>query len=140
MSQTPLNNPFFPCSSQNVVAAMIPFIQSLFIVFLLCFVFSLQGLIRLLFWVFSQTAEQDRHFTETNMKIDTEVAGLKTMLESHKLDTIKYLAGEKWPFENKKNNCLQLCGFFLRKCVKSALGGVQIYYIWMRGRIVENCL
>lgn len=27
------------------------------------------------------------------MKIDTEVAGLKTMLESHKLDTIKYLAG-----------------------------------------------
>lgn len=81
---------------------MIPFIQSLFIVFLLCFVFSLQGLIRLLFWVFSQTAEQDRHFTETNMKIDTEVAGLKTMLESHKLDTIKYLAGEKWPFENKK--------------------------------------
>uniref|UniRef100_A0A3B3IBW5 Mitochondrial calcium uniporter regulator 1 n=1 Tax=Oryzias latipes TaxID=8090 RepID=A0A3B3IBW5_ORYLA len=39
------------------------------------------------------TAEQDRHFTETNMKIDTEVAGLKTMLESHKLDTIKYLAG-----------------------------------------------
>uniref|UniRef100_H2LL45 Mitochondrial calcium uniporter regulator 1 n=1 Tax=Oryzias latipes TaxID=8090 RepID=H2LL45_ORYLA len=73
--------------------------------------------------------EQDRHFTETNMKIDTEVAGLKTMLESHKLDTIKYLAGEKWPFENKKNNCLQLCGFFLRKCVKSALGGVQIYYI-----------
>lgn len=29
------------------------------------------------------------------MKIDTEVAGLKTMLESHKLDTIKYLAG-RW--------------------------------------------
>uniref|UniRef100_A0A8C7XCU5 Mitochondrial calcium uniporter regulator 1 n=1 Tax=Oryzias sinensis TaxID=183150 RepID=A0A8C7XCU5_9TELE len=85
------------------------------------------GLIRLLFWVFSQTAEQDRHFTETNMKIDTEVAGLKTMLESHKLDTIKYLAGEQWPFENKKkNNRLQLC-FFLRKCVKAALGGVLIY-------------
>lgn len=40
-----------------------------------------------------QTAEQDRHLTQTNMKIDTEVAGLKTMLESHKLDTIKYLAG-----------------------------------------------
>ncbi|KAG7488798.1 hypothetical protein MATL_G00038270 [Megalops atlanticus] len=38
-------------------------------------------------------AEQDRHMTQTNMKIDTEVAGLKTMLESHKLDTIKYLAG-----------------------------------------------
>lgn len=42
---------------------------------------------------FLQTAEQDRHLTQTNMKIDTEVAGLKTMLESHKLDTIKYLAG-----------------------------------------------
>lgn len=40
-----------------------------------------------------QTAEQDRHLTQTKMKIDTEVAGLKTMLESHKLDTIKYLAG-----------------------------------------------
>uniref|UniRef100_A0A8C6ML92 Mitochondrial calcium uniporter regulator 1 n=1 Tax=Nothobranchius furzeri TaxID=105023 RepID=A0A8C6ML92_NOTFU len=39
------------------------------------------------------TAEQDRHLTHTNMKIDTEVAGLKTMLEAHKLDTIKYLAG-----------------------------------------------
>lgn len=43
-----------------------------------------------------QTAEQDRHLTQTNMKIDTEVAGLKTMLESHKLDTIKYLAGRAW--------------------------------------------
>ncbi|TNN65115.1 Mitochondrial calcium uniporter regulator 1 [Liparis tanakae] len=39
------------------------------------------------------TAEQDRHLSQTNMKIDTELAGLKTMLESHKLDTIKYLAG-----------------------------------------------
>ncbi|MGH0120814.1 UNVERIFIED_CONTAM: hypothetical protein FKN15_065150 [Acipenser sinensis] len=38
-------------------------------------------------------AHQDRAVTQTNRKIDTEVAGLKTMLESHKLDTIKYLAG-----------------------------------------------
>ncbi|KAJ8277056.1 hypothetical protein GJAV_G00070980 [Gymnothorax javanicus] len=38
-------------------------------------------------------AEHERHLTQTNMKIDTEMAGLKTMLESHKLDTIKYLAG-----------------------------------------------
>lgn len=38
-------------------------------------------------------ARQDREVTQTNRKIDTEVAGLKTMLESHKLDTIKYLAG-----------------------------------------------
>jgi len=50
-----------------------------------CFVFL---------FIHFQTAEQDRHLTQTNMKIDTEVAGLKTMLESHKLDTIKYLAGE----------------------------------------------
>ncbi|XP_023663271.1 mitochondrial calcium uniporter regulator 1 isoform X3 [Paramormyrops kingsleyae] len=38
-------------------------------------------------------SEQDRQITQTNMKIDTEVAGLKTLLESHKLDTVKYLAG-----------------------------------------------
>nr|XP_046226930.1 mitochondrial calcium uniporter regulator 1 isoform X1 [Scatophagus argus] len=43
--------------------------------------------------IMEMTAEQDRHLTQVNMKIDTEVAGLKTMLESHKLDTIKYLAG-----------------------------------------------
>lgn len=47
-------------------------------------------------YIFSlcQLAEQDRHVTQSNVKIDTEVAGLKTMLESHKLDSIKYLAGE----------------------------------------------
>ncbi|KAG7330000.1 hypothetical protein KOW79_006222 [Hemibagrus wyckioides] len=38
-------------------------------------------------------ADQDRLVTQSNMKIDTEVAGLKTLLESHKLDSIKYLAG-----------------------------------------------
>uniref|UniRef100_A0A8D0GYA5 Mitochondrial calcium uniporter regulator 1 n=1 Tax=Sphenodon punctatus TaxID=8508 RepID=A0A8D0GYA5_SPHPU len=38
-------------------------------------------------------SQQDRSLTQTDRKIDTEVAGLKTMLESHKLDTIKYLAG-----------------------------------------------
>ncbi|XP_059965632.1 mitochondrial calcium uniporter regulator 1 isoform X2 [Mesoplodon densirostris] len=38
-------------------------------------------------------AQQDRDITQTDRKIDTEVAGLKTMLESHKLDNIKYLAG-----------------------------------------------
>ncbi|CAJ1081868.1 mitochondrial calcium uniporter regulator 1 [Xyrichtys novacula] len=43
--------------------------------------------------IMEMTAEQERYLTQTNMKIDTEVAGLKTMLESHKLDTIKYLAG-----------------------------------------------
>ncbi|XP_046880337.1 mitochondrial calcium uniporter regulator 1 [Hypomesus transpacificus] len=43
--------------------------------------------------IMEMNAEQDRHLTQSNMKIDTEVAGLKTMLVSHKLDTIKYLAG-----------------------------------------------
>ncbi|XP_010884127.2 mitochondrial calcium uniporter regulator 1 isoform X1 [Esox lucius] len=43
--------------------------------------------------IMEMNAEQDRHLTQNNMKIDTEVAGLKTMLESHKLDSIKYLAG-----------------------------------------------
>ncbi|XP_036590873.1 mitochondrial calcium uniporter regulator 1 isoform X2 [Trichosurus vulpecula] len=38
-------------------------------------------------------AQQLRALTQTDRKIDTEVAGLKTMLESHKLDNIKYLAG-----------------------------------------------
>ncbi|XP_015282666.1 PREDICTED: mitochondrial calcium uniporter regulator 1 [Gekko japonicus] len=38
-------------------------------------------------------AQQDRALTNADRKIDTEVAGLKTMLESHKLDNIKYLAG-----------------------------------------------
>jgi len=39
-------------------------------------------------------AQQDRAVTQTDRKIDTEVTGLKTMLESHKLDNIKYLAGK----------------------------------------------
>uniref|UniRef100_A0A2K6U564 Mitochondrial calcium uniporter regulator 1 n=1 Tax=Saimiri boliviensis boliviensis TaxID=39432 RepID=A0A2K6U564_SAIBB len=38
-------------------------------------------------------AQQDWALTQTDRKIETEVAGLKTMLESHKLDNIKYLAG-----------------------------------------------
>ncbi|NXX79916.1 MCUR1 regulator, partial [Urocolius indicus] len=38
-------------------------------------------------------AQQDRALTQTDRKIDTEVSDLKTMLESHKLDNIKYLAG-----------------------------------------------
>ncbi|XP_005995264.1 mitochondrial calcium uniporter regulator 1 isoform X3 [Latimeria chalumnae] len=38
-------------------------------------------------------AQQDRAVTQIRRKKDMEVAGLKTMLESHKLDTIKYLAG-----------------------------------------------
>uniref|UniRef100_A0A8D1CAD2 Mitochondrial calcium uniporter regulator 1 n=1 Tax=Sus scrofa TaxID=9823 RepID=A0A8D1CAD2_PIG len=52
-------------------------------------------------------AQQDRAITQTDRKIDTEVAGLKTMLESHKLDNIKYLAGKPFcilslkPAENK---------------------------------------
>ncbi|NWJ02665.1 MCUR1 regulator, partial [Crypturellus undulatus] len=45
------------------------------------------------FTYFDTHAQQDRALTQTDRKIDTEVAGLKTMLESHKLDNIKYLAG-----------------------------------------------
>lgn len=58
----------------------------------------------------SQHSEQDRHVTQTNMKIDTEVAGLKTMLEAHKLDTIKYLAGKniKITYLQFKNNFKKL--------------------------------
>ncbi|XP_078097330.1 mitochondrial calcium uniporter regulator 1 isoform X2 [Mustelus asterias] len=37
-------------------------------------------------------SQQNQAVTQINRKIDTEVAGLKTLLESHKLDTIKYLA------------------------------------------------
>ncbi|KAG2458328.1 MCUR1 regulator, partial [Polypterus senegalus] len=59
-------------------------------------------------------AEQDKAVTQTIRKIDTEVAGLKTMLESHKLDTIKYLAVfpdvddklqhiDSFPFSKKDN-------------------------------------
>lgn len=43
--------------------------------------------------IMEMTAEHESYLTQTNMKIDTEMAGLKTMLESHKLDTFKYLAG-----------------------------------------------
>ncbi|KAJ6664518.1 hypothetical protein lerEdw1_007175, partial [Lerista edwardsae] len=44
-------------------------------------------------------AHQDRALTQTDRKIDTEVAGLKTMLESHKLDNIKYLAGKAFQLD-----------------------------------------
>lgn len=47
------------------------------------------------------------------MKIDTEVAGLKTMLESHKLDTIKYLAGRTW------QSCIVVMNDFLMSVVRS---------------------
>ncbi|KAM9667034.1 ran-binding protein 9 isoform 7-T7 [Trichechus inunguis] len=43
--------------------------------------------------VVALNAQQDQALTQTDRKLDTEVAGLKTMLESHKLDNIKYLAG-----------------------------------------------
>ncbi|XP_067842372.1 coiled-coil domain-containing protein 90B, mitochondrial isoform X3 [Heptranchias perlo] len=37
-------------------------------------------------------SDTDRAITETNKKIDTDVASLKTMLESLKLETVRYLA------------------------------------------------
>ncbi|XP_051882014.1 coiled-coil domain-containing protein 90B, mitochondrial isoform X3 [Pristis pectinata] len=42
-------------------------------------------------------SDTDRAITETNKKIDTDVASLKTMLESLKLETMRYLAGYRWP-------------------------------------------
>uniref|UniRef100_H3AP96 Coiled-coil domain containing 90B n=1 Tax=Latimeria chalumnae TaxID=7897 RepID=H3AP96_LATCH len=39
-----------------------------------------------------KNANTDCDVTETNKKIDTDIASLKTLLESHKLDTIRYLA------------------------------------------------
>ncbi|MGH0183980.1 UNVERIFIED_CONTAM: hypothetical protein FKN15_013809, partial [Acipenser sinensis] len=42
-----------------------------------------------------QNADVDRSTTEATKKIDIEVASLKTLLESLKLDTIRYLAGKK---------------------------------------------
>ncbi|NXP73817.1 MCUR1 regulator, partial [Ramphastos sulfuratus] len=45
------------------------------------------------YFLLKHHAQQDRALTQTDRKIDTEVADLKTMLESHKLDNIKYLAG-----------------------------------------------
>uniref|UniRef100_A0A8C4Q615 Mitochondrial calcium uniporter regulator 1 n=1 Tax=Eptatretus burgeri TaxID=7764 RepID=A0A8C4Q615_EPTBU len=38
-------------------------------------------------------AQEERAITITNNRIETEIAGLKTLMESHKLDVIKYLAG-----------------------------------------------
>lgn len=41
-----------------------------------------------------QNSDIDRNTMETTKKIDIEVASLKTLLESLKLDTIRYLAGK----------------------------------------------
>lgn len=38
-------------------------------------------------------AQLDRAVTQKGRKTDTEVTSLRTMLELHKLDNIKYLAG-----------------------------------------------
>ncbi|KAI9542857.1 Diphthamide biosynthesis protein 2 [Dissostichus eleginoides] len=72
--------------------------------------------------IMEMTAEQDRHLTQTNMKIDTEVAGLKTMLESHKLDTIKYLAGSVF-------TCLTVVLGFYRIWILHAL--FRVFYATM---------
>ncbi|XP_069769506.1 mitochondrial calcium uniporter regulator 1-like isoform X3 [Narcine bancroftii] len=66
-------------------------------------------------------SQQDQAVTQANRKIDTEVAGLKTLLESHKLDTIKYLAGSVftcltivlgfyrlWDQQNVPNQAIQI--------------------------------
>ncbi|XP_048388081.1 coiled-coil domain-containing protein 90B, mitochondrial isoform X2 [Stegostoma tigrinum] len=42
--------------------------------------------------IMDTNSDTDRAITETNKKIDTDVASLKTMLESLKLETMRYLA------------------------------------------------
>ncbi|XP_072899546.1 coiled-coil domain-containing protein 90B, mitochondrial isoform X2 [Hemitrygon akajei] len=42
--------------------------------------------------IMDSNSDTDRAITETNKKIDTDVASLKTMLESLKLETMRYLA------------------------------------------------
>ncbi|KAM9303217.1 mitochondrial calcium uniporter regulator 1 [Morus bassanus] len=59
-------------------------------------------------------AQQDRALTQTDRKIDTEVADLKTMLESHKLDNIKYLADciENVTKDVPRNKLYTYCAYF----------------------------
>ncbi|XP_044151185.1 mitochondrial calcium uniporter regulator 1 [Bufo gargarizans] len=54
---------------------------------------NVRKLVELRTEIVEMQSQEDRSLTQTKRKIDTEVAGLKTMLESHKLDSIKYLAG-----------------------------------------------
>ncbi|OXB67913.1 hypothetical protein ASZ78_016376 [Callipepla squamata] len=66
-------------------------------------------------------AQQDRALTQTDRKIDTEVADLKTMLESHKLDNIKYLAG--------KISCGEIGQYFCKlsiDCIHKGHGSKEI--------------
>uniref|UniRef100_A0A8B9V7G6 Mitochondrial calcium uniporter regulator 1 n=1 Tax=Anas zonorhyncha TaxID=75864 RepID=A0A8B9V7G6_9AVES len=70
-------------------------------------------------------AQQDRALTQTDRKIDTEVADLKTMLESHKLDNIKYLAGKESDVETIKPNSI-FANFQLTVFMKAL---IQIKYL-----------
>lgn len=47
------------------------------------------------FYETAQNSDIDRSTMETTKKIDIEVASLKTLLESLKLDTVRYLAGKE---------------------------------------------
>lgn len=42
-----------------------------------------------------QDSSTNSDISEISNKIDTEIASLKTLMESNKLDTIRYLAG-RW--------------------------------------------
>lgn len=76
-------------------------------------------------FVVFQHAQQDRALTQTDRKIDTEVADLKTMLESHKLDNIKYLAGKESDVETIKPNSI-FANFQLTVFMKAL---IQIKYL-----------
>lgn len=64
------------------------------------------------------------------MKIDTEVAGLKTMLESHKLDTIKYLAGRTPVIATKAKNATWFPSYMLSTV--DILIILQILFLWVQ--------
>ena len=79
---------------------------------LLWFLFSLKCVKTVISFTFLKTAQNsdvDRSTMETTKKIDIQVASLKTLLESVKLDTIKYLAGKRvwWSLSTEPPESIQ---------------------------------
>lgn len=78
------------------------------------------------------------------MKIDTEVAGLKTMLEAHKLDAIKYLAGKSvkithLQFENNLKK-LYICRTSHRGCLQSSSSFFLFHKSGMRLKLIVELI
>lgn len=51
--------------------------------------------------------------SETSNKIDTEIASLKTLMESNKLETIRYLAGKSVRVRNCRQGIFGSVGSYL---------------------------